>query len=418
MGRNGIAAGRGADLFGLLVGPAFLGAGTGALVALLSSGVEERALVWLAQEPAWLCVLASLVALPLATSVALYVTRARRPSTSELYIETYHSDDGHIPVHQAPGRVLAAIATVGFGGSQGFESPSALLGASGGELLGRVRSLVPSEEARRTLVTAGASAGIAAVFSSPGVGALYGMEIPFRRDLDAPRFIPAAVAASAAYAVRVWLVGARPLIPAVGGVELSPPLILAALLLAVLCGFGARLFAAACAGIRHLSGQRGPWGRAMGAGLVFAGIAFAGHALSDRWISFGPGYVAVEWLFSATHPLWLLGVVLLLRTAGTLLCVLGGGGGGVFTSLACTGAFVGQLVASATEYAPERVLPLLGAACFLGAGYRIPIAAILLVAEQSRNAHLVLVAIVAVALSQLCMGNASVSDAQRDRRGV
>ncbi|MBM4266173.1 MAG: hypothetical protein FJ144_06085 [Deltaproteobacteria bacterium] len=55
------------------------------------------------------------------------MTRSLRPSTSELFISPYHAD-ARIPIEQLPGRILAAIATVGLGGSQGFESASAMIG--------------------------------------------------------------------------------------------------------------------------------------------------------------------------------------------------------------------------------------------------------------------------------------------------
>ena len=148
------------------------------------------------------------LALLVTLGVATWITRASRPSTSELYIVTYHSPDARLPLRQVPGRVLGAMTTVSFGGSQGLESASALIGAAFGQLTRRLfRNGFPEEE-RRALMVCGASAGIAAVFSSPAVGALYGIEIPFRRDVDARRLVPCAVAAASAYAVRTTLVGA------------------------------------------------------------------------------------------------------------------------------------------------------------------------------------------------------------------
>jgi len=141
-----------------------------------------------------------------------------------------------------------------------------------------------------------------------------------------------------------------------------------------------------------------------------------GWTLSGTWVTFGPGYVATDWLTAGPHPLWLIGAVLAVRAAGNLVCVYGGGGGGVFTSLACNGAFIGQLVAEAIGRGHAHLLALLGAACFLAAGYRLPIACMLWVGEQSGSVVVSIAGLGAIAVSQLLMGEASVSEAQTERR--
>jgi chloride channel protein, CIC family len=148
---------------------------------------------------------------------------------------------------------------------------------------------------------------------------------------------------------------------------------------------------------------------------VLAGLAWAGHALTREWVTFGPGYLAVDWLFAGSHPAWLIALVLAVRASATLTCVYGGGGGGVFTALATCGAFIGQLVATVV-HDPTRVYPLLGAACFLGAGYRLPVGTAMLVAESSGDLAVTAAGLVAIAIAQACMGEESVSEAKTDTR--
>src|SRR5262249_38911085 len=181
-----------------LAAPASIGTATGACVAAATALVEGEALGRLAALPGLLPVACTPLALLATLGVAVWVTRAARPSTAELYIATYHDPSARIPLRQLPGRVLAAATTVGFGGAQGLESPSALIGAGFGDALGRGRWGLKDEEAR-ALMIAGASAGISAVFSSPALGTFYGMEVPYRRDVDARPFVPCAVAAAASY---------------------------------------------------------------------------------------------------------------------------------------------------------------------------------------------------------------------------
>jgi CIC family chloride channel protein len=404
-------------IFWTILAPALIGALTGVAVAILDAGIEGRVMIAIvAALPGGWPALATAFALPLAVLAAVTVTRTLRPSTSELYIVTYHTPGAHVPLRQVPGRVLAAIATVALGGSQGFESPSALIGSSLGECFGRVRRLGLSADEVRTLVVAGASAGIAAIFSSPGVGTLYGIEVPFRRDVDAPRLVPAAVAASVAFGVRTALVGATPLLVLRDRPALDATMMVVIVVLAIACGLGARLFAVALTRLREIGHRHGPWARATTGGVLLGALAWGGHALTGSWITFGPGYVAADWSVAAAHAPLVLVAVLAVRTAGTLTSVYGGGGGGVFTSLACTGLLLSVLIERLLGLVPGGPLALLGAATFLASGYRIPLAGMLLIAEQSGDLALTLAGFVSIAVGQIVMGEASVSDAQHDRR--
>jgi CIC family chloride channel protein len=291
-----------------------------------------------------------------------------------------------------------------------------MIGASLGELIARARRIAITDDERRALVVAGASAGIAAVFSSPGVGALYGLEVPFRRDLDAPKLVPAAVAAAASFGTHAMLAGARQLVHYTGPTEIDALFLLGVIVLGAACGLGARLFAFALTELRSLARGGSPWTRALAGGVLLASLAWAGRELSGAWVTFGPGYIAAGWIEASHHAVPLLLVVLLIRTAGTLVSVWGGGGGGVFTSLACTGVFIGWLLGETLVPGSEQALALLGSATFLGAGYRIPLAGILLVAETSGELALTAAALGAIAIAQLIMGEASVSNAQLERR--
>lgn len=394
--------------------PSVIGVVTGALVAASSLLVEERALVWLASLPGLVPAVPSLVCLLVTLLVVRYVTRASEPSTSEVYIVAYNEPSRPIVLRELPGRILGAVTTVAAGGSQGLESPSALIGASLGQWSGG-RLRVHAEE-KRSWVVAGASAGIAAVFSSPGVGALYGLELPFRRDVDAPRLVPSVVAAGASYLTRSYLVGARHLIAYDGAPTIDTTFLLACAAVVLACGLGARLFARATATLRALAHRVPPWARAAAGGVVLALLAWSGHAMTGTWITFGPGYVAAGWLDQGDHAIGLLLGAMLIRTAGTLACVFGGGGGGVFTSLAITGVFIGDITAHFLGHTETRFLALLGGACFLAGGYRIPLAGILLIAETTGNVALTTIGLIGIGAVQIFMGEDSVSDAKRDRR--
>ena len=98
-----------------LAAPAVIGAATGGCVAAASWLTTEYALAMLAALPgSWPAVFSPL-ALLVTLGVTTWVTRASRPSTSELYIVTYHAPDAGLPLREVPGRVLGAMTTVSFG---------------------------------------------------------------------------------------------------------------------------------------------------------------------------------------------------------------------------------------------------------------------------------------------------------------
>src|SRR5215472_14912690 len=113
-----------------LLAPAVIGGATGALVAGATWLSEDWALAAIASSP-WPALFSPL-ALLATLAVVHWVTRTEVPSTSELYIVTYHAPAARLPLRQIPGRVLGAMTTVSGGGSQGLESASVVTGAAFG----------------------------------------------------------------------------------------------------------------------------------------------------------------------------------------------------------------------------------------------------------------------------------------------
>lgn len=399
-----------------LLAPAAIGVVTGACVAGLVGGVENWAIGRLMMLPGILPAFFGPVALLLTYLASRYITRVEKPTTSELYISLYHEPGARVPREQLPGRILATTATVGLGGSQGFESTSALVGAAWSDTLARGAGSRISEPTRRSLLAAGASAGIAAVFSSPAAGALYGMEVPYKRDVDAPRLVPCVVAAVSSFATRCWLIGEQRIVEVAGTPSLDWYFLLGCLIVAVACGIGARLFAWVEEVLRNVGRRQSRVTRALIGGTLLTLLAIAGFELCGRWITFGSGYIASGWIQAEPRAVGLLALALLVRAGGNLVTVYGGGGGGVFTSLACNGAFIGEAVAILLGCDTTHTLALFGAACFLGAGYRLPLACMLFVAEAGLGPMATGAGLLAVAIALPFMGDLSVSDAQTEQR--
>src|SRR3989440_5317220 len=102
--------------------------------------------------------------------------------------------------------ISAAIA-IGTGGPFGAEGPIIATGGALGSLLGQVLKTTGAE--RKTLLAAGAAAGMAATFGSPVSAVLLAVEL-LLFELRPRSLIPAALAAATATGVRIAFVGSAP----------------------------------------------------------------------------------------------------------------------------------------------------------------------------------------------------------------
>ncbi len=105
---------------------------------------------------------------------------------------------------------LSSAISIGTGGPFGAEGPIIATGGALGSLIGQW--LHVSADERKTLLAAGAAAGMAAIFGTPVAAVLLAIELLlFER--RARSLIPVAVAAVAAIALRAVLIGSAPMFP-------------------------------------------------------------------------------------------------------------------------------------------------------------------------------------------------------------
>ena len=300
----------------------------------------------------------------------------------------------------------------------GFEGPSIYLGAAVGSWLQRAFSGRFAEIDRKALVVCGAAAGVAAIFKAPATGVVFALEVPYREDLARRMLLPAMYAAAASYAVFAAINGTDPLFPISGGASLGLRDVGGAALLGLACGGGARLFAIALRAAKHAVPKLSPWVRVPVAGAALVLVFVAGRGLTGRSLMIGSGYNTIAWSLEPGHAFGVVVAVFALRAIATTVAVGGGGVGGLFIPLVVQGALVGSAMNVVVDASPTNMAfwPLLGVAAFLGAGYRVPLAAVMFVAESTGRPAFVVPGLVAAAMSQVLMGNASVSDYQRDTR--
>jgi CIC family chloride channel protein len=394
------------------------GVAVGLAVVVLQTVTFDGLLDSLADRPVWAQAAAPGVGLIIAFLCLRWLADRAEPTTTDEYVKNFH-EEAHERLSSKPviGRVLAGIATVGYGGALGPEGPSLYMGAAAGSALQRRFARYFSREDAKLLMVAGAAAGMAAIFKAPATGALFALEVPYRSDIARRNVLPAMVGAASSYIAYAAVEGTTPLLPIGGDPSLSWPDLLAALGVGIVCGGGARLFAVALRWLRANVAVQLPLGvRLVGAGLVLAGAAFAANAAADRPLTIGPGLDVITWASDPTLAQWLVLALLALRVVAVLATIGGGGVGGLVLPLVVMGALVGRLASGVLGTADSDLLLVVGMAAFLGAGYRTPLAAVVLVAETTAAPGFIIPALLATAASQLVIGNESVSAEQRAGR--
>ncbi len=125
-------------------------------------------------------------------------------------MEQILTNQSRIPARLVILKPLSAAIAIGTGGPFGAEGPIIATGGALGSLLGQV--LGTSAWERKTLLAAGAAAGMAATFGSPLSAVLLAVEL-LLFEYRPRSLIPVALAASTATAVRLMFVGSAPLFP-------------------------------------------------------------------------------------------------------------------------------------------------------------------------------------------------------------
>jgi CIC family chloride channel protein len=331
------------------------------------------------------------------------------PATSDAYLLAYH--DG-VPLgwRAFAGRITASIATLGTGGAMGLEGPSLYIGSTFADRAARRVDSTPNRRGQ-ALLAAGAAAGVAAIFKAPATGAVFALEVPYQDDFGRRALAPSLVAAACGYLAFASVDGTSPLFPVHSSLPIDFADIASAILLGLVCGALARGFAWLLVVAKHWSEQQRTQVRLV---VATAGSALAfvvARVATGESLTIGPGYNVLQWV-SLQNTVGVIIVILLVRALATTSTVAGGGSGGLFIPLVLLGALTGRAVGVGL-HRDAAGFTVLGVAAFLGAGYRVPLAALMFVAETTGKPGFVVPALLATTAADLIMGNSSVTTYQR-----
>jgi chloride channel protein, CIC family len=392
---------------------AITGALTGLFVRFFEYVVVEFLFDRIIEGPLWFAAIAPGVGLVISAILLHTLGDGASPATSDEYLRAFHDPEYPLRLRAFFGRIMAAVSTLGFGGAMGLEGPSMYGGSALGAMIQRRLPKAFRGADHRTLLVAGAAAGVAAIFKAPATGAIFALEVPFRDQMARRMLLPALVASASGYLVFVALSSTRPifLITSDQAAVFEYKDLAGAILIGVGCALGARAFS------RLIRMAKGFTLRPIGMRLVVGGAGLTvlfviSRALTGESLTLGTGYDVIDWL-GDEHALWLLAAVFLLRCLATAATLAGGGVGGLFIPLVVGGAIVGRFVGEVVNPLDPTLYTLLGVAAFLGAGYRVPLAAVMFVAEATGQPGFIVPALFAAVAAELVMGEQSITTFQR-----
>jgi CIC family chloride channel protein len=392
---------------------AITGSVTGLVVRFFEYVVVEVLFHVVIEGPLWFGAIAPGIGLALSAILLRTLGNGASSATADEYLRAFHDPEYPLRPRAFMGRMAAAVTTLGFGGPMGLEGPSIYGGSALGAMIQRRLPAAFRGADHRTLLVAGAAAGVAAIFKAPATGAIFALEVPFRDQMARRMLLPALVASASGYLVFVALSNVRPIFTFEndGGAAFEYKDLAGAILIGVCCAVGARMFSRM---IRYAKGftLRPIMLRVVLASALLALLFVISRGLTGESLTIGSGYEVIRWL-SEEHALWLLAAVLVLRCLATATTVAGGGVGGLFIPLVVGGAIVGRGVGDLVNPLDPTLYVLLGMAAFLGAGYRVPLAAVMFVAETTGQPGFIVPALFAAVAAELVMGQQSITTFQR-----
>lgn len=262
---------------------------------------------------------------------------------------------------------LSSGVVIGSGGPFGAEGPIIMTGGSLASLLAQYLHLTAVE--RKTLLVAGACAGMTAVFGTPVAAVLLAVEL-LLFELRPRSLLPVALACATAGFVRPWLLSAGPLFalqtPAASTIGLAS-CVVAGLLSGSLAIVLTHALHKIESGFARLP-LHWMWWPAIGGVVVGIGGYFEPRAL-------GVGYAVIDDLLHNNLALSIVISLLIAKTAMWITALASGTSGGVLAPLLMLGAGLGLIVAPLLPGGSPSLWALVCMAGVLGSALGAPLTA-------------------------------------------
>jgi H+/Cl- antiporter ClcA len=283
---------------------------------------------------------------------------------------------------------LSSAIAIGSGGPFGAEGPIIMTGGAIGSLLAQFFHLSAPE--RKTLLVAGASAGMTAVFGTPLAAVLLAVEL-LLFEWKPRSFIPVVVACVVSAICRPWLMGSGPLF-AYATVTTMPWWGLGLCAVAgVIAGLQSALMTVCLYGVEDLFRKlpiHWMWWPAIGGVVVGIGGLIDPSAL-------GVGYDNIRALLQNNPAVDAVLLLLVVKAVIWIVALSSGTSGGVLAPLLIMGGALGALEGHVMPFGDGGFWALLGMAAILGGTMRAPLTSTLFAVELTGNTHMLLPLLVA-----------------------
>lgn len=295
---------------------------------------------------------------------------------------------------------ISSAISIGTGGPFGAEGPIIMTGGAFGSLFAQFFHLTAAE--RKTLLVAGAAAGMAAIFAAPVAAVLLAVEL-LLFEWKPRSFIPVALAAGVAGALRVAFLGTGPIFQVSMHAPLSGPMLLIACLVGLAAGLASGVLTTLVYFFEDVF-QRLPihwmWWPILG------GLAVGIGGLIDPRV-LGVGYDVIHQLLRGEMIGTMVLGLLLIKALVWSIALGSGTSGGVLAPLLIMGGALGAYLARWIPYGDAGLWALIAMAAIMGGTMRSPLTAMVFILELTHDLNvlpgLLLACIVADAVTILLM---------------
>jgi H+/Cl- antiporter ClcA len=288
---------------------------------------------------------------------------------------------------------LSAAISIGSGGPFGAEGPIIMTGGAVGSLIAQFFHLTSTE--RKTLLVAGAAAGMSATFAAPVASVVLAIEL-LLFEWKPRSVIPVALASVTAGAMRRYILGMGPVFPvpahsAIIGVDAIVGCLIVGLVGGVMSTLLTQAVYASEDGFAHLP-IHWMWWPAIG-GLV---IGIGGFIFPQ---ALGVGYDVIAELLQGDTPRRVILGVLLVKSTIWAVSLGSGTSGGVLAPLLMIGGALGGFEAGFLPAEGAGFWPLVSMGAVLGGTMRAPLTGIIFALELTHDINVMLPLLLAVTVS-------------------
>jgi H+/Cl- antiporter ClcA len=288
---------------------------------------------------------------------------------------------------------LSSAISIGSGGPFGAEGPIIMTGGAFGSMIAQFLHLTSAE--RKTLLVAGAAAGMSATFASPVAAVLLAVEL-LLFEWKPRSLIPVALASAAAAAARRYILGMGPLFPVPPHAAfIGPGGLLGCVIVGVLAGALSALLTLAVYASEDAF-QRLPihwmWWPAIGGLVIGIGGLIFPQAL-------GVGYDTIGALLQGSVSVKVLIGVLLVKSVIWAVSLGSGTSGGVLAPLLMMGGALGGLEAMFLPNEGLGFWPLVSMGAILGGTMRSPFTGVIFAVELTHDVNMMLPLLIAAVLA-------------------